>query len=47
MQMGFDNIILAEDLFSKSLRSLEDFRVVNNNLWVKLFSSLELPKTFN
>ena len=47
MQMGFDNFILAEDLFSKSLRSLETFIVVDNNLWVKLFSSLELPKTFN
>ena len=43
----FDNFILAEDLFAKVLQSLETFVFVSNNLCRNLFSSLELPKTFN
>ena len=37
----FDNFILTEELFSKFLRSLGSCVLVNNNLWGKLFSSLE------
>ena len=43
----FDNFVLAEELFSKVLRSLETSLLVTNNLCEKLFSSLESPKTFD
>ena len=39
----FDNFILAEELFWKSLRSFETFVLVNKNLHGKLFSSTESP----
>ena len=39
----FINFILAEELFAKSLRSLETCVLVNINLREKLVSSLELP----
>ena len=43
----FDNFSLAEDLFAKALRNFETCVLVNNNLYGKLFSSLELPTTFD
>ena len=43
----FDNFILANELFSKVLQSLETYVWVNNNLCRKLVSSLELPTTFD
>ena len=43
----FDDFILAEELFTKALRSLETCVLVGNNLWEKLFSSLESPTTFD
>ena len=39
----FGNFILAEELFVKALRSFGTCMLVNNNLWGKLFSSLESP----
>ena len=42
----FDNFILVDEPFAKALQSLETFVLVNNNLWGKLFSSLESPATF-
>ena len=42
----FDNFILAKELFAKALRSFETCVFLNNNLCLKLFSSLESPKTF-
>ena len=39
----FINFILAEELFAKSLWSLETCVLVNINLCEKLVSSLELP----
>ena len=41
----FDNFILAEELLAKALRSLKTCKLVNKNLWGKLFSLLELPTT--
>ena len=43
----FDNVILAHEPFAKALRSFETCPFFNNNLCGKLFSSLELPKTFD
>ena len=43
----FDNFILAKELFAKALRSFETCVFLNNNLCLKLFSSLESPKTFH
>ena len=43
----FDNFILAEELFAKALRSFETCELVNNNLYGKLFSSLDPPTTFD
>ena len=43
----FDNFALAEELFAKVLRSFENYVLVNNNLWGKLFSLLESPTTFD
>ena len=43
----FDNFILALELFAKALRSREIFVLLNNNLCGKLYSSLELPVTFD
>ena len=43
----FHNIILADDLFAKALRRLETCVLVNNNLWGKIFSSLESPIIFD
>ena len=42
----FDNFILAEELLEKALRSLETCVLVTNNLWGKLFLSLESLITF-
>ena len=46
MQLSFDNLILAGELFAKALQSPETCVLVNNNLCGKLFSSLESPPTF-
>ena len=43
----FDKFILAEELFSKALQSLDTCVLVNNNLCEKLFSSLESPTIFH
>ena len=43
----FDNFILAEELFSKSLQNFETGVLANNNLWRKLFSLLESTTTFD
>ena len=43
----FDNFILADEPFEKTLRSLETCVLVNNNLWGKLFSSLESQIIFD
>ena len=37
----FDSFILADEPFEKAFRSLKIYALVNNNLWAKLFSSLE------
>ena len=47
MQLCFDNFILAEELFSKALRSFDICVLVNINLCGKLFWSLESPTKFN
>ena len=39
--------MLAEELFAKVLRSFETCILVNNNLYGKLFSSLESTTTFD
>ena len=39
----FESFILPDEPFSKALRSVETGVLVNNNLWAKLFSSLESP----
>ena len=43
---GFDDFILAEKLFAKSLWNLKICVLVNNNVCRKLFLSLQLPITF-
>ena len=43
----FDNFILADELFAKALQNLQTCVLVNNNLFGKLVSSLELPITFH
>ena len=43
----FDTFTLAQEPFSKALRSLEPFVLLNNNLCEKLISSLVLPIAFN
>ena len=43
----FDKIILAEELFIKPLRNLENCALVNDNLWGKLFSTVESPTTLD
>ena len=43
----FQNLILAGEPFTKVLRSLENYILVNNNLFGKLASSLESPSTFD
>ena len=43
----FDNFILAEEFFVKALLSVETCVLVYNNLCRKLFSSLELPATYD
>ena len=43
----FDMFIIAKWLFAKALWSLETSVLVNNNLWGKLFSSLESRTTFD
>ena len=43
----FDNFILADEPFAKTLRSLETCVSINNNLCGKLFLSLESPTTFD
>ena len=42
----FDNFVLVEELFQKALQSFETSVIINNNLCVKLFSSLESLLTF-
>ena len=39
----FNNFILADEPFAKALQCFETCVLVNTNLCVKLFSSLELP----
>ena len=39
----FDNFILAEELIAKALQSLKIYVLLNNNLYGKLFSSIESP----
>ena len=43
----FENFILADEPFAKALRIFEICVLVNNNLWGKLFSSLESPTIFD
>ena len=43
----FDNFILADELFAKSLQGLKTCVSVNDNLCGKLVSSLESPITFD
>ena len=43
----FDNVILADELFTKALPSLKTGLLVNNDLHEKLISSLDLPITFD
>ena len=43
----FDNFMLADKLFAKASRSPKMCALVNNNLWEKLFSTLESPTTFD
>ena len=43
----FDNSILADYPISKAIQSFETWVLLNNNLWEKLFSSLESPTTFD
>ena len=38
--------MLAEELFAKALQSFKTCVLINKNLRRKLFSSLELPTTF-
>ena len=47
MQLSFENFILTEELFAKTLWNLETYVLVNNNLCGKLFSSLELLTSFD
>ena len=42
----FDNFILADEPFAKALQSFETCVLVNNNLFGKLFLSLESPTSF-
>ena len=43
---AFDNLISVYELFAKALRRFATCLLVNNNLWVKLVSSSELPIIF-
>ena len=43
----FDNFILVEELFARTLRIFETCVLVNNNLCRKFFSSLKSPVTFD
>ena len=43
----FDNFLLAEELFAKTLESLKTCVLVNNNLCGTLLSSLESTTTFD
>ena len=43
---GFDNFILATELFAKALQIYEICVLVNNNLFGKSYLSLELPIIF-
>ena len=45
--MFYDNFILADELFTKALRSLQTFELVNYNLCETLILSLEFPITFD
>ena len=44
---AFNNFILADEPFAKTLRNFETCVLVNNNLCRELFSSLESPTTFD
>ena len=41
----FDNFLLVDESFAKAL--LKNYALVNNNIYGKLFSSLESPTTFD
>ena len=41
------NFILVDELFAKALRCLETCVLTNDNLWGKLFSSLESQTAFD
>ena len=43
----FDCFMFADETFVKAYQSFETCVLVNNNLCGNLFSSLELPRTFN
>ena len=43
----FESYILADEPFAKVLRSFKTSVLLNNNLWGKLFSSLESPTIFD
>ena len=45
--INFNSFILADELYSKALRSLQTCLLVNITLCVKLYSSLKLPITFD
>ena len=47
MQLRFWSFVLVRELFAKALQSLETCVLVKNNLWRKLFSSLESPTTLD
>ena len=44
---GFEDFILADELFVKALRMLETCVIVNKHLCGKLVSSLDSPTTFD
>ena len=43
----FDNVMLADEPFTKDLRSVKNCILVYSNLCGKLVSSLESPSTFD
>ena len=43
----FDNVILADEPFTKDLRSVKNCKLVYSNLCGKLVSSLESPSAFD
>ena len=47
MQLTFDNFILADEPFAKTLGSFENCVLVNEKVCGKIFSSFDSPTTFN